>query len=179
MDYDEETLLALIAKHDEHEDYYREKLGALRAMAPMKTAVENLLAAHVSGTVAAAYVDVHQLAGEIVDGLADWINRRDRGALYLGIADALESLAREVDDDDASADIFARADNFRVDALRVSGEGDRPSPLEEILAGIRTHNGTPVTAENLRYVASHQSLAGAWIFDVAVGLAEALEKGRA
>ena len=41
---------------------------------------------------------------------------------------------------------------------------------------IHTHNGTPVTAENLRYAATHEALCRSWIFDVLTGLAEVLER---
>jgi len=42
------------------------------------------------------------------------------------------------------------------------------------LAGIETHNGTPVTPENLRYAATHEALSRSWIFDVLTGLADLL-----
>jgi hypothetical protein len=54
-----------------------------------------------------------------------------------------------------------------------SAENDRG--LTEALASIKTHNGTPVTPENLRYAATHEALSRSWIFDVLTGLADALE----
>jgi hypothetical protein len=50
--------------------------------------------------------------------------------------------------------------------------------LEDALAAVRaihTHNGSPVTPENLRYAATHPALSQSWIFDVLTGLAAALD----
>ena len=47
--------------------------------------------------------------------------------------------------------------------------------LERALAGIETHNGTPVTSENLRWAATHEALARSWIFDVLTGLADSID----
>ena len=44
----------------------------------------------------------------------------------------------------------------------------------EVLAGIKTHNDTPVTAENLDYAATHEALCRSWIGDVLRGLSAAL-----
>ena len=50
------------------------------------------------------------------------------------------------------------------------------SEAEVVAASITTHNGTPVTAENLRWAATHEALCQSWIFDVLVGLADALDR---
>ena len=50
--------------------------------------------------------------------------------------------------------------------------------LTDALANVRTHNGTPVTVENLRWAATHEALCRSWIFDVLTGLADALEGDR-
>lgn len=44
--------------------------------------------------------------------------------------------------------------------------------VAERIADIPTHNGTAVTAENLRYAATHEALARSWIFCVLMGLAD-------
>jgi hypothetical protein len=49
------------------------------------------------------------------------------------------------------------------------------SDLRAALANVATHNGTPVTPENLRWAATHESLCRSWIFDVLTGLADALD----
>jgi hypothetical protein len=65
-------------------------------------------------------------------------------------------------------------------------EGDLFAVVESILAArreslaervreIHTHNGTPVTAENLEWAATHETLCRSWIFDVLVGLAALLD----
>lgn len=43
------------------------------------------------------------------------------------------------------------------------------------LSSIETHNGTPVTSENLRWAATHEALARSWIFDVLTGLADHID----
>lgn len=55
----------------------------------------------------------------------------------------------------------------------------RAQALREAIAHIETHNGTPITGENLRYAATHEALARSWIFDVLTGLADALTEGQA
>ena len=47
--------------------------------------------------------------------------------------------------------------------------------LTDALANVRTHNGTPVTVENLRWAATHEALCRSYIFDVLMALADALE----
>lgn len=47
--------------------------------------------------------------------------------------------------------------------------------LTEALADVRTHNGTPVTAKNLRWAATHEALCRSYIFDVLMALADAME----
>jgi hypothetical protein len=49
--------------------------------------------------------------------------------------------------------------------------------LVDPIANIRTHNGTPVTVENLRWAATHEALCRSWIFDVLTGLADLLTAG--
>lgn len=49
--------------------------------------------------------------------------------------------------------------------------------VERALGTIATHNGTPVTAENLVWAATHESLCRSWIFDVLMGL-YVLARGR-
>lgn len=49
------------------------------------------------------------------------------------------------------------------------------SEAEVVAASIRTHNRTPVTAENLRWCATHEALCRSWIFDVLTGLADLLD----
>lgn len=58
-----------------------------------------------------------------------------------------------------------------------------PDPSETGLAArvraLHTHNGAPVTPENLRWAATHEALARSWIFDVLTGLAAVLgEQGQ-
>jgi hypothetical protein len=48
-------------------------------------------------------------------------------------------------------------------------------PVHAALAGVRTHNGTPVTPKNLRWAATHEALCRSYIFDILNGLADALE----
>lgn len=48
--------------------------------------------------------------------------------------------------------------------------------LREKFRVIETHNGTPVTSENLRYAATHEALSRSWIFDVLMGLADILDE---
>lgn len=59
-------------------------------------------------------------------------------------------------------------------AIWDSGYRAGRADTEDAIAEIHTHNGTPVTPENLRYAATHEALARSWIFDVLTGLAEAL-----
>jgi hypothetical protein len=40
---------------------------------------------------------------------------------------------------------------------------------------IETHNGTPVTPDNLRWAATHEALCRSWIFDVLTGLADQMD----
>lgn len=47
--------------------------------------------------------------------------------------------------------------------------------LREALADVRTHNGRPVSQENLRWAATHEALCRSYIFDVLMGLANALD----
>lgn len=47
--------------------------------------------------------------------------------------------------------------------------------LSAALAHVDTHNDTPVTAENLRYAATHPALCTSWIFDVLTGIADQLD----
>ena len=48
-------------------------------------------------------------------------------------------------------------------------------PLTAVLSAIKTHNSTPITAENLRWASTHEALCRSWIFDVLTGLADALD----
>ena len=48
--------------------------------------------------------------------------------------------------------------------------------LAKAVGGIETHNGTPITPENLRYAATHPAMSGSWIFDVLTGLADAIDR---
>lgn len=58
-----------------------------------------------------------------------------------------------------------------------SPENDAPNAaaLRASLAAITPHNGTPVTAENLRWAATHEALCRSWIFDVLTGLADVFD----
>jgi hypothetical protein len=47
--------------------------------------------------------------------------------------------------------------------------------LRERVEAVETHNGTPITPENLRWAATHEALCRSWIFDVLTGLADALD----
>jgi hypothetical protein len=47
--------------------------------------------------------------------------------------------------------------------------------MTDDIEAIETHNGTPVTAENLRWAATHESLCRSWTFDVLMGLADLLD----
>lgn len=47
--------------------------------------------------------------------------------------------------------------------------------LRAALSGITTHNGQPVSPVNLRWAATHEALCRSFIFDVLMGLADALE----
>lgn len=49
------------------------------------------------------------------------------------------------------------------------------SDLRATLAKIETHNGSPVSAHNLRWAATHEALCRSFIFDVLMALADALE----
>ena len=51
-------------------------------------------------------------------------------------------------------------------------------PIRE-LASIEPHNGAPVTAENLRYAATHQAVTSSWIFDVLTGIADLIDESEA
>lgn len=48
--------------------------------------------------------------------------------------------------------------------------------VSDALAGIRTHNGQPLSPVNLRWAATHEALCRSFIFDVLTGLADALER---
>jgi hypothetical protein len=50
-----------------------------------------------------------------------------------------------------------------------------PDPLTAVVSAIKTHNDTPITAENLRWASTHEALCRSWIFDVLTGLADALD----
>ena len=47
--------------------------------------------------------------------------------------------------------------------------------LSTVLAGVKTHNGSPVTPQNLRWAATHEALCRSYIFDVLMALADAME----
>ena len=49
---------------------------------------------------------------------------------------------------------------------------EQAKALQEALAAMRTHNGTPVTPENLRWAATHEALCRSWIFDALTGVAD-------
>ena len=53
-------------------------------------------------------------------------------------------------------------------------DDSRDKALREV-AALRTHNGTPVTAENLRWAATHEALSRSWIGDVLMGIAGILD----
>ncbi len=59
-------------------------------------------------------------------------------------------------------------------AARIAREFKPAETVTEAVAKIETHNGTPVTAENLRWAATHGVLTTSWVFDVLQGLADAL-----
>lgn len=46
--------------------------------------------------------------------------------------------------------------------------------LRDALAGIKTHNGQPLSPTNLRWAATHEALCRSFIFDVLMALADAL-----
>lgn len=54
--------------------------------------------------------------------------------------------------------------------------GSRLTQLREAAGEIKPHNGTPVTAESLRWAATHEALCRSWIFDVLIGLAAAIDE---
>lgn len=49
--------------------------------------------------------------------------------------------------------------------------------IADALKNIRTHNGQPLSPTNLRWAAAHEALCRSFIFDVLIGLADALERG--
>lgn len=49
------------------------------------------------------------------------------------------------------------------------------APIRAALASVKTHNGTAVTPQNLRWAADHEALCRSYIFDVLHGLANAME----
>lgn len=49
---------------------------------------------------------------------------------------------------------------------------EQAKALQQALAAMRTHNGTPVTPENLRWAATHEALCRSWIFDALTGVAD-------
>lgn len=51
--------------------------------------------------------------------------------------------------------------------------------LREALADVKTHNGRPVSQKNLRWAATHEALCRSYIFDVLMGLADALDRAEA
>jgi hypothetical protein len=66
------------------------------------------------------------------------------------------------------------SDDQRMDIWEAgyrAGRGD----TEDAVRDLSTHNGTPVTPENLRYASTHEALCRSWIFDVLTGLADALD----
>ncbi len=60
------------------------------------------------------------------------------------------------------------------DARAHRADDSRDKALREV-AALRTHNGTPVTAENLRWAATHEALCRSWIGDVLMGIAGILD----
>jgi len=77
-----------------------------------------------------------------------------------------------------------RVEDGAAAVLPVAHAGIQRLPaVERILAArresrvraIETHNGAPVTAENLEWAATHEALCRSWIFDVLTGLAALLD----
>lgn len=62
-------------------------------------------------------------------------------------------------------------DLWCIDCLDEAAE----SGLRERIESIETHNGTPPSPDDLRWAATHEALARPWIFDVLMGLADALD----
>lgn len=75
----------------------------------------------------------------------------------------------------STTDQFKAANKLRS-ALERNAEMSN-SVLEATCAAIKTHNDAPVTGENLRWVAAHESMSRSWTHDVLIGLADALDGG--
>lgn len=83
------------------------------------------------------------------------------------------------------AELLDEADNRWQHGVGASGYDPNGPPLwlaDAVIGagwvpveGIETHNDQPVTAENLRWAATHESLARSWIFDVLMGLADRIK----
>ena len=75
----------------------------------------------------------------------------------------------------------------RCECKLTDDQGPNLSAVEDVIARrvgiavttalqhVKTHNGTPVTPANLRWAATHEALCRSYIFDVLMGLADALE----
>lgn len=91
---------------------------------------------------------------------------------------ALDRVVLKSDFDPHGHDVIAQAEvalwetGWRLAAPRDQTEDG----LAERVRELATHNGTPVTAENLRYAATHEAMSRSWIFDVLTGLADLLDQ---
>lgn len=63
----------------------------------------------------------------------------------------------------------------RLAAAEDQARGEAGEAVRKALASITTHNGTPPTAKNLRWAATHEALCRSWIYDVLMGLADAAD----
>lgn len=61
-------------------------------------------------------------------------------------------------------------------ALAAVADDIRAQALRDAATAIKTHNDAPVTAENLRFAATHGALTTSWVFDVLQGLADAIDR---
>ena len=105
-----------------------------------------------------------------VEALASVLDRHVTDAAF----DAGCRLSCGYDGDDLTAHmaraVLSAVTNAEVPGVTLAADRE-PDGLRAAVEAIRTHNGTPVTAENLRWAATHESLCRSWIFDVLTGLA--------
>lgn len=69
-------------------------------------------------------------------------------------------------------EVAATIDDARARVVKAA----RATVVSDAMKGIRTHNDQPLSPANLRWAATHEALCRSFVFDVLMGLADALER---
>lgn len=123
--------------------------------------------------------DMIRFREEAAEGWASYAAEQERHAETAAARDAhfeaRNILAEKVDRLEerlaGAMEVAATIDDARARVVKAA----RAAVVSDAMKGIRTHNGQPLSPINLRWAATHEALCRSFIFDVLMGLADALE----